>query len=110
MYFSTIETQQLEPNFVIANQALAIAHQLKGNYSEAVDGFARIEELMLGQKQFADQMRTSFARGGWNEFLLEMTGTRRPTNLPFYLVATFHTSLGNKDAAIAELNQSFERR
>ena len=102
--------KELEPNFYPVYDSLAIVNQVKGNYDESVEAFAQVEELMLGQKQFADQMRQSYARGGWNEFLREMTGPRRPANLPVYIGATFHAALGDKDSAIAELNRSFERR
>ncbi len=39
-----------------------------------------------------------------------MTGTRRPANIPSYIIATFHAELGEKDKAFAELNKSYESR
>lgn len=43
-------------------------------------------------------------------FLRYMTGERRPPTMASYFVAVYHTALGEKDKAFAELNKSYENR
>ena len=103
------KTQELDPQFVFVNDSLAFAWHVTGKYAECVKAFSTIEEA-LGQPAYAEQMRQSFARGGWEDFLREMTGPGRPANLPSYLVATFHVSLGEKDKAFQMLREANEKR
>ncbi len=37
-----------------------------------------------------------------------MTASQRPPDLPLYIVATYHVELGEKDKALAILNQMYE--
>ena len=103
------KTRELDPNFLPVYDSLAFAYHLTGNYAATVEGFAKFEDL-VGENQYAELMRESFARGGWPKFLQEMTGKRRPANLPLYYAAIFYLELGEKDKAFAELNNSFEKR
>lgn len=49
-------------------------------------------------------------KGGWQGFLREMTGTRRPADLRSYVAASYHAALGEKDKAFAELEKTYENR
>jgi tetratricopeptide (TPR) repeat protein len=102
-------TLELDPNFLPVHDSLGFAYQVKGNYAGSVEGFAKFEEL-IGERQYAELMRESFAKGGWQGFLRAMTGERRPSNLPSYYAATFQAALGENDKAFAELNKSYDRR
>jgi hypothetical protein len=53
-------------------------------------------------------MRESFAKGGWQGFLRAMPSNQRQPNLPLFIVATFLVELGEKDKALAILNQTYE--
>lgn len=103
------KTNDLDANFASVHASLFNAYRLKGDYAESVEEFAKNQEL-IGESQNAVLIRESFARGGWKGFLRAMTGEGRPANFTSYLVATFHTALGEKDKAFAELNRAYETR
>jgi len=100
---------ELDPTFVHVYDSFANVYQTTGNHSGCVESLAKVEES-LGEQGFAKQMRESFSRGGWDGFLKEMTGDKRPANLPPYYIAVFQTALGEKDAVFASLDRSLENR
>jgi TolB-like protein/Flp pilus assembly protein TadD len=102
------KTLELDPNFAPAYNMLSNVYQLKGDYARSVEALAKHQEL-IGESQNAVLTRESFARGGWHGFLRTMTGEQRP-NFTSYSLATFYVALGEKDKAISELEQSFEKR
>jgi len=103
-------TLELDTNFAPAHVSLGVAYQLKGDYAESVEEFAKSQELN-GKPENAALMRESFGRRGWQGFLRVMTETRRPSNLPPELSATvFHAQLGEKEKAFDELNKAHENR
>lgn len=82
---------------------------MKGDYAESVAERVKINEL-LGEQQTAAFIRNSFAKGGWRGFLRVMTVRQRPPSISPYIIATFHLELGEKDKALAILNQMYEDR
>ncbi len=103
------KTVELDANFASVHVSLSTVYQLKDDYAGSVEEIAKFQEL-IGEQQNAALMRESFVQGGWEGYLRAMTGTRRPVNLPAYIIATFHAELGEKDKAFAELNKSYENR
>lgn len=103
------KTVELDANFAVGHSTLSGAYRMIGNYAESVEELARFQEL-IGADQTAVLMRDSFARGGWDGFLVAMTDNGRPANLTPYNVATFHAALGEKDSAFVELNKSYQNR
>ena len=102
------KTLELDENFIATHGNLATAYQLNGNYAESVAALAREREIN-GESEVAALMRESFAKGGWQGFLLYMTEDRRATR-SIYSAATFHAALGEKDKAFIALNKSYESR
>ncbi|MFN2516766.1 MAG: protein kinase [Pyrinomonadaceae bacterium] len=103
------KTIELDANFATVHVSLSLAYQLKGEYRETIEEFAKFQEL-VGEPENAAVIRQSFARGGWQGFLRKMTGERRLSNATPYAVATWFAQLGEKDKAFAELNKAYENR
>ena len=101
-------TLDLDPNFGVVYLSVAFAYQMKGEYEQSVEAYARCSEVM-GSPENAAYIRQSF-KGGWNSFLRAMTTTERPITFSSYIVAVFHAILGNADGAFVELGSSFEKR
>lgn len=99
----------LDTNFASAHYSLSTVYQLQGNYPEAIEEFAKSQEI-IGERQNAVLARESFAKGGWQEYLRATTGKNRQVNLPLYIMATLHAALGEKDKAFAELEKAYETR
>jgi tetratricopeptide (TPR) repeat protein len=102
------KTAELDPSFPTTHFALAGAYRLMGKHAESVEAFAKYNEL-FGRPETASLVRSSFAAGGWQGFLREMTSKRRDGVSP-YMTAIFLLELGEKEKAFAALEDAFENR
>jgi TolB-like protein/Flp pilus assembly protein TadD len=103
------KTLELEPSFPTTHLGISALYQMTGKYAESVESFASYLQLS-GRPQAAAQARASFAAGGWQGYLSEMTGPRRPEGLSPYVAATYFVRLGEKDKAFVELDKALEDR
>ncbi|NOT47101.1 MAG: hypothetical protein HOP17_05045 [Acidobacteria bacterium] len=101
-------TLDLDPNFGVVYLSVAFAYQMKGEHRLSVDAYARWSEVM-GSPENAAYIRDSF-QGGWENFLRAMTDEKRTVTFSSYITAVFHATLGNTDAAIANLETSLQKR
>ncbi len=102
------KTSEMDPGFPTTYFALSNLYRIMGKHNESVESFAKFQEL-YGRPQTAALARSSFASGGWQGYLKEMT-TKRPTGLSPYLIAIYFTELGDKDNAFLELNKAFDNQ
>ena len=102
------KTVEMDPGFPTTYFALSNVYRLMGKYAESVEAYARFQEL-YDRPQTAAFARASFAAGGWQGFLRDMTA-RRPEGLSPYMAAVFFAQLGEKDKAFTELDKAFETR
>ncbi len=100
-------TLELDNSYWLTHYNLAITYNMKGDYAESVTERLKIQDL-FSKPQTAALMRESFAKGGWQGFLRAMTPKQLPPNVPLYIAATFHVELGEKDKALAILNQMYQ--
>jgi tetratricopeptide (TPR) repeat protein len=103
------KTLELDADFELAHFSLAIAYQMKDNYAEAVEEYAKYQE-QIGEPQTAAIMRESYSKSDWQGFLRMITEKRIRFNSPLDNLATFYAALGEKDKAFAKLNKSYENR
>jgi serine/threonine-protein kinase len=104
------KTLELDANFIPAYDTLGNAYRLQGRYADSVEAYASSQEA-LNNFEAAALRRESFAKGGWQGFLRDMTDNPQLNNLKSsYIVATFHTELGEKDKALAALSKAYEER
>jgi tetratricopeptide (TPR) repeat protein len=101
---------ELDPNFGVAYLSLAFAYQMKGQYAESVEAYARCSEVM-GFPENAAYIRTSF-EDGWEAFVSSMTrpSANRPLTFSSYIIAVFFAVLGDADGAFSELDAAFRKR
>ncbi len=102
------KTAEMDPTFPTTYFALAGAYRLMGKHAESVESFAKFHEL-FGRPETAAVVRSSFAAGGWQGFLREMTSKQRDGVSP-YMTGIFFLELGEKDKAFAEFQKAFEIR
>ncbi len=104
------KTLELDANFIPAYDTLGHAYRMQGRYADSVEAYASSQEA-LNNLEAAALMRDSFAKGGWQGFLRDMTNKPQLNYLKSrYIVATYYTELGEKDEAIALLNKAYEER
>src|ERR1700686_4038799 len=102
------KTVEMDLGFPSTYSALSTAYRLMGKYPERVESYARLQELN-DRPQTAAFARASFAAGGWQGFMRDMT-SKRPEGFSPSMAAIFFAQLGEKDKAFAELNKAFENR
>lgn len=103
------KTLEMEPSFPTTHLSLSAVYQSTGKHAETVESYANYLQLS-GRSQAAALARSSFASGGWEGYLREMTGPRRPEGLAHTLAAIYHAQLNEKDQAFAELEKAVENR
>ncbi|HEX6731556.1 MAG TPA: tetratricopeptide repeat protein, partial [Pyrinomonadaceae bacterium] len=103
------KTLEMEPSFPTTHLSLSSVYQSTGKYAESVESYANYLQLS-GRSQSAAFARASFAAGGWEGYLREMTGPRRPEGVSHTLAAIYHAQLNEKDKALAELEKAHENR
>ncbi|MGD9561599.1 MAG: hypothetical protein AB7F88_04490 [Pyrinomonadaceae bacterium] len=101
-------TLDLDANFGVAYLSVAFAYQMKGEFAQSVEAYARCSEVM-GSPENAAYIRKSF-KEGWDGFLRAMTSGPRPAAFSSYIVAVFQAMLHNADEAFLALESSFEKR
>src|SRR5437660_292256 len=102
------KTVEMDPGFPTTYFALSNTYRLMGKYVESVEAYARFQEL-YDRPQTAAFARASFAAGGWQGFLRDMT-SKRPEGFSPYMAAVFFAQLGERDKAFAELEKAYENR
>jgi serine/threonine-protein kinase len=101
-------TAELDPTFPTTHFALAGAYRLMGKHAESVESLAKYHE-MFERPETAALVRSSFAAGGWQGFLREMTSKPRDGVSP-YMTGVFFLELGEKEKALAAFENAFENR
>jgi tetratricopeptide (TPR) repeat protein len=84
---------ELDGYFINTHGALSIVYQLQGNYAASVEAHAKMVEI-AGDQEGARFVRESFAAGGWQGFLREMTrNSRAPEVRPLVKAAMYRNSV-----------------
>ncbi len=102
------KTLEMDPTFSSTYLALSTVYRLMGKHAESVEAFAKFHELN-DRPQTAALARSSFASGGWQTFLREMS-IERPEGPSRFTRAICFLELGEKDKAFAELNKALDNR
>lgn len=105
----TKKTLQLDANFPAAYLSLSFAHHMKGDFAASVEAYAKFSEL-CGASDIAANARNAFEENGWEGFLRSMVGSEARSTLSSYIVAVYHTALGETDKAFASLEESLAAR
>jgi tetratricopeptide (TPR) repeat protein len=103
------KTIELDPQNSFTYFVVSMVHQAIGSYEKSVEAYAKSIEL-AGDSQNAEAIRQSFVREGWEGTVRLLTGIPRPPAMFSYQAATLLASIGEKDAAFAELNTAYENR
>jgi TolB-like protein/Tfp pilus assembly protein PilF len=98
---------ELDKDFFLTHSVLSTAYQLKGDRAECVE--QRVQAVERSEHpEDAARIRESFSKGGWEGYLRQMIEVSRGLRQPAYQSAVFYTALGEKDQAIAALNDSYQ--
>jgi len=99
----------LDPNFSPEHLILSFIYEALGERDKSANSFLRFLEL-CGMQEFADESREAYKTGGWEGYLRAMTSVEARSHLPAYFVAANYVNLGDHDAALWALEDSYARR
>ena len=98
-----------DANFSATHLILSFIHQARSVPEECASAFLRFMEL-CGMADFAVEARNAFNSGGWDAYLRTLTSVEARSHLPAYFVAASFVGLGEKEAALWSLEDSYARR
>ncbi len=108
------KTLELEPDFALAHQALAMALEQKGAYNEAIAEFRKAAALSGGSASTIASLGHAYALGGAKadaqaqlDRLVELS---RHRYVPAIYRALIYLGLGDSDRAAAWLSKAYEER
>ncbi len=96
-------TLELDPNFVLAHEHLAMAHGVVGNVSEALDELARIRELRGQPPEQMDDLRTVYQRDLDQALAAEADGGKASSAY----IAGLYLALGHREKALSRIERAF---
>lgn len=107
-------TIDLDPNFWLPHLFLVRVYLADGRIGDAIASAQRASELSGGNAEAASTIAYCMARAGRSgeaaRILKELLERSKSRYVPLYAIAQIHLALGDKDAAIAELEKAYEGR
>jgi DNA-binding winged helix-turn-helix (wHTH) protein/TolB-like protein/Flp pilus assembly protein TadD len=106
-------TLEMDQNFEWAHQSLGWAYVQKGSYKEAIDELKRARELLDSSFNVAGLGYAYAMAGNRNEAqksLAELIDRSKREHVPFYLIAVLYGALGQKQEALASLEEGYKTR
>jgi TolB-like protein/tetratricopeptide (TPR) repeat protein len=100
---------ELDANFSATYLILSFIHQARSAPEESASAFLRFTEL-CGMADFAVEARNAFNSDGWEGYLRTMTSVEARSHLPAYFVAASFVGLGDTEAALWSIEDSYARR
>jgi TolB-like protein/DNA-binding winged helix-turn-helix (wHTH) protein/Tfp pilus assembly protein PilF len=108
------KTLEMDPNFAIGHLRLGRAYAAEGIYGQAItefQEFARLSgDLPLAIASIGNARARSGDRSGANRALNQLTTLSKHKRIPSICFALIHIGLGNKDQAIAWLEEAYQER
>jgi len=98
---------KMDPGFALFHAQLAILNRLRGNYAAAVEESAKTSELQ-NHPDSARLKRDAFTKGGWLGYLRALVTDLEHNKSNPYAVATAYVELGEKDKALAALEDVYK--
>jgi serine/threonine-protein kinase len=103
------ETLELDPNYPAAYLTLSFGYQMKEQFAESVDAYAKFLE-MCSLPTVAAACRSAFETAGWQGFLRAIISPESAPTVTAYIIAVYQSALGEHSAALASLERSLAAR
>src|SRR5207249_4510619 len=107
-------TFDLDPNFALAYQDLALVYQAKGQYAEAISYFQKAGEIESDSLEIRAQLAQAYAMSGHQrearELLTELLDLSSTHYVASFDIAMIYAGLGETAKAFEWLEKSFDER
>jgi tetratricopeptide (TPR) repeat protein len=97
-------TLEIDPNYSLAIEQMGAIYEAKGDYKAAIEQWVKDDQL-LGNSRGADEVKRVFEKSGYQGYLRKRAKDSEHVS-DFYAAAADYASLGEKDAAFANLEKA----
>jgi serine/threonine protein kinase/tetratricopeptide (TPR) repeat protein len=97
-------TLEIDPNYSLAIEQIGAIYEARGDYKAAIEQWVK-DDQVLGDPRGAEEVQRVFEKSGYQGYLRK-SAKDAEHNSDFYAAAHDYTSLGEKDAAFANLEKA----
>ena len=97
-------TLEIDPNYSLAIEQIGAIYEARGDYKAAIEQWVK-DDQVLGDLRGAEEVKRVFEKSGYQGYLRKSAKDAEHDS-DFYAAAQDYTSLGEKDAAFANLEKA----
>jgi TolB-like protein/DNA-binding winged helix-turn-helix (wHTH) protein/Tfp pilus assembly protein PilF len=107
------EALRIDPKFSPAFHSIYLIYRRQGKFAESIPPLRLAYQLRVAKGDWTpllDQLSTAYSTGGRTAYLRQCVKIRERVDRPWYYLALDYADLGDRKAALAELNKAYENR
>ena len=107
------EALKIDPKFSLPFHAMHWAYRRQGKFAESIEPLRAALQSWDAKNDWialVDQLPAAYSKGGRTGYLRQCVKIHERSNRPWYYLALDYADLGDREAALAELNKSYENR
>jgi eukaryotic-like serine/threonine-protein kinase len=97
-------TLEIDPNYSLAIEGMGAVYEARGDYKAAIERWVK-DDQVLGDPRDADEVKRVYEKSGYQGYLRKHAKDSEHDS-DFYAAAEDYASLGEKDAAFANLERA----
>jgi TolB-like protein/DNA-binding winged helix-turn-helix (wHTH) protein/Tfp pilus assembly protein PilF len=107
------EALKIDPKFSLPFHAMHWAYRRQGKFAESIDPLRAALQSWDAKNDWialVDQLPAAYSKGGRTGYLRQCIKIDEHSERPWFYLARDYADLGNREAALAALNKSYENR
>jgi TolB-like protein/DNA-binding winged helix-turn-helix (wHTH) protein/Tfp pilus assembly protein PilF len=107
------EALKIDPKFPLPFHAMYWAYRRQGKFAESIEPLRAALQSWDAENDWialVDQLPAAYAKGGRTGYLRQCVKIDEHSERPWFYLARDYADLGNREAALAALNKSYENR
>jgi TolB-like protein/DNA-binding winged helix-turn-helix (wHTH) protein/Tfp pilus assembly protein PilF len=107
------EALRIDPKFSPAFHCIYLIYRRQGKFAESIPPLRLAYQLRVAKGDWTpllDQLAMAYSTGGRTAYLRQCVKIRKRVDRPWYYLALDYADLGDRKAALAELNTAYENR
>jgi len=107
------EALKIDPKFSLPFHAMHWAYRRQGKFAESIEPLRAALQSWDAKNDWialVDQLPAAYSNGGRTGYLRQCIKIHERSERPWFYLARDYADLGNRDAALAALNKSYENR
>jgi TolB-like protein/DNA-binding winged helix-turn-helix (wHTH) protein/Tfp pilus assembly protein PilF len=107
------EALKIDPKFSLPFHAMHWAYRRQGKFAESIEPLRAALQSWDAKNDWialVDQLPAAYSKGGRTGYLRQCVKIDKHSERPWFYLARDYADLGNREAALAALNKSYENR